>query len=86
MANISILQSAEFEAAVHPHVLNIMVELQSTYNLPINIICGESLQELRMVKLRTTGFDEDTLRWFVNTAVNLEVLKSGGALDEAEEV
>lgn len=83
---VTIQDKAEFEAAVHPRVMNIMMELQEHYSLPIEIVCGEEMQELRVVKLTITGYDETTLSWFVNAAVNLEVLRSGATFDEAEEL
>lgn len=84
--NVTIQEEAEYEAAVQPSVINIMMDLQTRYNLPIEIVCGEELQELRVVKLTITGYDETTLSWFVNVAVNLEVLRSGATFDEAEEL
>lgn len=84
--NVTIQKKAEYEAAIHPSVINIMMELQTRYNLPIEIKCGEEFEELRVVKLSITGYDETTLSWFVNAAVNLEVLKSGATFDDAEEL
>lgn len=83
-SNNSNPQYAEFEAAINPSIIKIMMNLQAEYNLPIEIICGQHLQELQMVKLRAPGFDDTTLRWFVNTAVNLELLRSGGTSIETE--
>lgn len=84
--NITIQEKAEFEAAVHPRVLNIMLELKEQYILPITIVCGEEHEELRLVKLSIAGYDNSVLSWFVNVAVNLEVLRSGATFDEAEEL
>lgn len=83
---MEIREKANFEAAVHPRVITIMMELQEKYNLPIEIVCGDELQELRVVRLSTSGYDEDALRWFINTAVTIEELRCGCTFEEAEEL
>lgn len=78
-------QYFELKASVAPSLISIMMSLQADYNLPIEIVCGDMEDDLRPVTLRIAGFEESTLHWFINTAVCLEVLRSGNSIVDIED-